>query len=172
MIRMLSLLVLAAPGAAWAGPKRDAVMDLLNAFEDTVREADLAALGDGVDAELMEIADDAQVPTTRRARAISGLQYYRTDTVRTFLEKHLETKSSVSMLRRKAAASLAAWGPTAVATLAPVLGDSDVQLRIAVAQALGRIGDDPARKLLQDRLAAEPEPAVKEAITKSLGVQR
>jgi HEAT repeat protein len=170
MIRTICLLVLAAPLSAWAGPKRAAVMDLLNAFEEPIREADLAALGDGVDAELMEIADDAQVPASRRGRAVTGLQYYKTDTVRTYLEKQL--KGDVSLLRRKAAASLAAWGPTAVPALTPVLSDSDVQLRIAVAQALGRIGDESARKALQERLASESEPVVKEAIDKALGVPR
>lgn len=172
MIRTISLLVLALPVAASAGPKRDAVMDLLNAFEEPVRAADLAALGDGVDTELMEIAADPEVATTRRGRAVTSLQFYETDTVRTFLEARLVSGATESLLRRKAAASLAAWGAAATPILGPVLGDRDVQVRIAVAQALGRVGDATARKLLRDRLATEPEPAVQEAITKSLAVQR
>lgn len=172
MIRMISLLVLAAPVASWAGPKHDAVMDLLNAFEEPLREADLVALGSGVDAELMEIADDTQVPATRRGRAIVGMQYFKTDTVRSWLETRLASTTSESILRRKAASSLAAWGPSAVAVLGPVLADSDVQVRIAVAQALGRVGDDAARKALQDRLGAESVPAVKDVITRELAVQR
>jgi HEAT repeat protein len=168
-LMMSSVVAALLAGPAWAGPKRDAVMDLLNAFEHTAGEAELRALGDGVDAELMEIADDAAVPATRRGRAVSALQFYPTDTVRGFLERHL--KASDALVRRKAAYSLAAFGSAAVPSLTAALSDADVQLRIAAASALGTIGSDPAKQALRGRLASEGEGAVKDAITRALESQ-
>ena len=73
MIRTATLFALAALAApAHAGALRSPVMDLLNAYEDTASGDELRALGEGVDAELMEIADDKAVPISRRARAISS----------------------------------------------------------------------------------------------------
>jgi HEAT repeat protein len=167
-LSVCALALLLPLASAWAGPQRDAVLELLNAYEDVPSQADLAALGDGIDQELMEIADDAKVPSTRRGRALSALQHYRTDDVRTFLEAHVDA-SDKGILRRKAAWSLAAWGDDAVAKLQGALADDDVQLRIAVAQALGSIGTDTARAALTARLDPEPETAVKDAIRKALG---
>jgi HEAT repeat protein len=167
-----TMLLLAWPVAAWAGPKHDAVMDLLGASEDPVRQADLVALGDGVDAELMAIALDPEVPTTRRGRALGSLQYYATDGVRHFLEAQLAEPTGHSLLRRTAAASLAAWGPVAVPVLAHALSDADLQVRIAVARALGRIVAPSAKQALQARLRAEIDATAKQAITASLAVQR
>ncbi|MEQ1505286.1 MAG: HEAT repeat domain-containing protein [Myxococcota bacterium] len=166
MSRVLGVLALLVPALAWAGPKRDAVMDLLNAIEEPVREADLTALGDGVDAELMSIADDAAIPVSRRGRAVSALQYFKTEPVRVFLEGHLAAGDA--LVRRKAAYSLAVFGPSAVAPLSKALGDADVQLRIAAAQALGQLGDAAAHQALTARLGSEREPAVRDAITKAL----
>lgn len=170
MNRWMRALLLGAllPATAWAGPNRDAVMDLLNAYEDVPAKSDLDALGDGIDLELMEIADDHAVPSTRRGRAISALQHYPTDAVRAFLDAHL-ADADKGILRRKAAFSLAAWGDGAVDTLSGALTDDDVQLRIAVAQALGSIGTDASRQALQARLESESEAAVSEAIQKALG---
>lgn len=171
MRTVLAILALGLSAPALAGEKHDAVMDLLNGFEDPVREADLAALGDGVEVELMQIAEDKAVPATRRGRAVSALQYYRTDAVRAFLEKHLADPHD-GLIRRKAAWSLAAWGEPAVPLLTGALGDADVQLRIAAAQALGTIPHESAKAALRARLSAETESAVKDAIGKSLGEVR
>jgi HEAT repeat protein len=118
----------------------------------------------------MSIADDTTVPVTRRGRAVSALQYFRTDAVRGFLEA--KVKAGDPLVRRKAAYSLGAFGAPAVAPLTGALGDADVQLRIAAATALGTVGGEPALQALRDRLAAEPEAAVRDALTKALGGTR
>ncbi|MCA9489676.1 MAG: HEAT repeat domain-containing protein [Myxococcales bacterium] len=162
----LTLLLLAA--ASWAGEKRDAVLELLGAFEEPVAQKNLEALGEGVDVELMAIADDHAVPHSRRGNAVVALQFYPTDPVHTFLVAHLAPGND-ALLRRKAAHSLAAFGAAAVPELAPSLADDDTQVRIAVVHALGRIEDPTARTALESRLPQEPEPAVKDAIAKALG---
>src|SRR5687767_12731606 len=162
MSRTLVWVALCVPGLAFAGEKRDAVMDLLNAIDSPPREADWKALGDGVDAELMEIAVDTSVPTTRRGAAVTALQYYPTDTVRAFLEGRLA--STDALVRRKAVYSLAAFGPSSVPKIAGALSDADVQLRIAAANALGTIADESAKAALRARQPIEGEKAVQDAI--------
>ena len=167
---VLALGMAIAAGPAWAGPHRQAVLDLLNAYEHVATEAELRAIGEGVDAELMAIAEDAAVPLTRRGRAVSALQYFRTDAVRSFLET--KVSAGDALVRRKAAYSLAAFGAPAVGPLTAALGDADVQLRIAAAAALGTVGGEAALQVLRDRLAAESEPAVRDALTKAIGGTR
>jgi len=168
MLRWMALLALGAPGVAWAGDTRDALLALLNAYEEPVREADLKALGEGVDAELVAIASDATIPLTRRGRAISALQFYRTEVVRAFLETQLAPASD-GLLRRKALYSLAAFGPAGLRAIVPLLSDPDVQVRIAAANALGSVSDPAAQQALADRSAVEREPAVLDAIRRAQG---
>ncbi len=154
---------------AHAGPHRDAVLDLLNAFEGAATADEMRAIGAGVDAELMEIADDGAVPTSRRGRAVSALGFFPSDGVRTFLESHLK-KADRPLLRRKAAMSLAAgWGEASVDVLAKELGDSDVQVRIAVVRALASVEAEAAKQVLREHLEAEQETAVRAAIEGALG---
>ncbi len=169
MSRTVVALALAAllPLAARAGEHRDAVMDILNAYEVTASKADLDALGDGVVAELMEIAVDAEVPASRRGRAISALQFYPTDEVRAFLEARL-VDADKSLYRRKALGALAAFGPSAVPVIAPYLKDRDEQVRMAAARSLGRIGGDEARGALEARRKKEKVASVREVIDAAL----
>lgn len=155
---------------AQAGDLRDPVMDLLNAFEDVAEEADLKALGAGVDAELMEIADDDDVPLSRRGRAVTALHYYKTAKVHTFLDGHLSNEAMTSIIRRKAAWSLGTgWGTESVDDLSPFLSDKDVQLRLAVVEALGAVGGADAHAALKTRRTKEDNDTVNAAIDKALG---
>lgn len=168
MRRALLILMASLPTLAWAGPHRAAVLDLLNAYESTPTAAELKAIGPEVDAELMEIADDGAIPLSRRGRAVSALAWFPSDRTRTFLEDRLQ-KGDKSILRRKAAYALAeGWQDRAFLPLSTALSDSDVQVRIAVANALGRLDSDRAREALRGQLEKEPEASVREAIQKSL----
>lgn len=168
-MRCVLLLLAMLPSIAWGGPHRDAVLDLLNAYESVPSRADLVAIGDDVDAELMAIADDGSVPTSRRGRAVTALQHVPNPQVRAWLERRLERDDS-SLLRRKAAWALAkGFGEGAIPALGRALDDADAQLRIAAAQALGSLDSASARATLKGRLAQETEPAVTAAIRKSMG---
>ncbi len=167
---LYALVALLLPLSAVAGDKRDAVLELLNAVEESPSAAELTALGDGVDAALMEIAQDTAVPHTRRGRAVSALQHFPSDPVRAFLEGQLD--GTDGLLRRKAAWSLAVWGASAVPKLSDALGDDDVQLRIAAAGALGAIDAPEAKTALELRLKKEKEQPVLDEIHEHLGATK
>ena len=170
-LRAALLGLLCLPTTSLAGPLRTPVLELLSGYEATATPADLAQLGDGVPAELMEIADDASVASSRRSRAITALQHYPTPDVRGFLEAHLD-KADKGILRRKAAMSLGAgFGAAAVPVLAKHLADEDTLVRVAVVQSLGMTSSAEAREALQARLDVEPVESVKEAIGKALEVK-
>lgn len=169
-MRALLLTALLIPTAADAGALREPVMDLLNAYEDTATAEQLSALGEGVTDELMEIAVDGEVPSSRRGRAVSALGHFPADDTRAFLDARLADADTSSLIRRKAAYALAAgWGEGAVRSLAGALADDDVQLRIAAAHALGELSDQAAKDALEARLAVEDSDAARDAIEKALG---
>jgi len=164
----LTGVILCMAGVAWAGPQRDAVLDVLSGIEQPPTQEVLLALGDSVTEELLEIALDSSVPVTRRGRAITALAFFPTDPVRAFLESQLAEGES-PLFRRKAAGALAAgWGVAALPLLQGALEDSDAQLRIATVGALAQIDDEAARTMLQERLVTEADPTVKDTITKAL----
>jgi hypothetical protein len=162
------LLFLAWAGSAAAGEQREAVLDLLNAYEATATADDLKRLGDGVELELISIADDQSVPTTRRGRAIVALGHFPTVPVRAWLEIQLHDRAKESIFRRKAAWALAVgFGDQVVEThLKSAIADDDVQLRIAVANALGQLRTSAALGVLEARLEQESDEAVRLAIKK------
>ena len=165
MITLLSLL-LTQPAAA--GDLREPALDLLGAYEDVPSAEDFRALGEGVVGELMEIGVEAQVPRSRRGRAVSALAFFPEAEVQGYLEARLADASDDSIVRRKAAYALGAgFGAAAVGPLGAALADDDLQLRIAAAGALGALGE-PGRGALEGRLDAEPEAAGREAIEKAL----
>ena len=167
-LRAAALLLLAYAPLASAGNLRTQVLDLLNAYEDTATAEELKALGPKVDQELMHIADDDHVPSSRRSRAITALGFFPGDDVRDFLVSHTEAADK-GILRRKAVMSLAvAYGEEAVPTVAKALADDDDLLRVAAAQALALIDAEASTTALRSRLVVEQSAAVKEAIDKAL----
>ena len=170
MARLTPVLLLwALAGTALAGPLTEPVTSLLDGIEHAPTAAEFAALGDGVDTELLAIAADASAPTSRRGRALSALAFYPTQDVRTALEQVLGEEQGKSLLRRKAAGSLGAgFGDDATSVLEAALSDDDPQLRIAVVHALGAIDTDTARAALSARRGVESQSAVVEAIDQAL----
>lgn len=153
--------------SAFAADTRGAVLDLLNAYEDGPTAEQLRALGDGVGSELLAIATDASVPLSRRARAVSALQHFRSDAAVAWLAVELSTGEPI--LRRKAAWSLAILeGDAAIPALGAALADPDVQLRMAAAHALGGLGTPAAKVALQARLDAETDAVVRATLTQEV----
>lgn len=167
---LLVVAALCAAMPAMAGAQHDAVMDLLNAYEATATADQLKALGEGVDAELMAIADDSGVAPSRRGRAVTALQYFPSETSKNWLATRLVDDAAEAIVRRKAALSLGVVaGAEGVTALTTALSATDAQLRIAAAQALGKVGTPEAVAALQGRLANEPETAVRMAIATAMG---
>lgn len=154
-------LLLAVP--ALAGPLRDSVMSMLSAYEAPIDAASVVALGDGAGAELVAIADDATVPPTRRARALTALQHVpQTPEVAEAFRRHL--RGSEPLLQRHAALSMVVLGNDAVDDLTAVLSSDDVALRVAAVQALGRISTKEAKAALTAHGAKETAGRVHEAL--------
>lgn len=152
---------------ALAGELRDDVVAQLDAIEEPPTRESLAALGDGVAAELIAIAQDSSATRTHRAKALHALGYFPSADSRLVLTTALD--GGDSKLQRRAVHALAnGWGQAAVADVTPALSSSDVQLRAAAAKALGRVGGPDARAALQQRLPSETEPMVREIIEAAL----
>ena len=162
---MLSLLI----GLALAqDPDLDRqVKDLLGQMDSPATAEDYRALGEGVDAVLVQVALDESQPRTQRGRAVQALGYFPTESTQETLTTLLGGDDST--LKRKAVFALCiGWDAAALPLVEPALSDEDVQVRISTAKALAMIEGDAADALLTARLEVETEPAVQKALTKSL----
>ncbi len=161
------LIMLAASLPAAAGELREQVLEQLSGVEDPPSAEALMALGDGVDAVLMEIAADDSLPRTRRGRAVHALGSFPTETGKTHLLATLAAEDSY--LARKAVYALGSgWGEAALPELSQALASEDLRLREAAAHAMAGIDAEPVRAALTERLAVESEPTVRDAITAAL----
>ena len=160
-------LALVAPTTAHAGALRAPVLSALSGIEDVPSADDLRSIGDGVEAELMELAQDSALAPTQRARAVHALGWFPSDGSRALLLSTLS--SGDSLLARKAAYALAnGWGDASVPLLQPALASADVQLRIATVRALDGVGTESARGALGGHLTVEANAEVAATIRKAL----
>lgn len=144
-------------------------LDLLSAYEDPATEADWKALGAGVDAELLAIAQDASLSHTRRANAVFALGFFPSANVRTYLAGLVADEPADGIFRRKAVYALAnGYGEGALPELRGALASSDVHLRAATARAVAKIGTPTAKKALEERLAVESDRMVRDTLTAAL----
>ena len=59
-------------------------------------------------------------------------------------------------------------GPQAIGALTPLLDDPQISIRDSAARALGRIGNADSKAALEEHLAKEQDPQVRENIQRSL----
>jgi HEAT repeat protein len=129
--------------------------------------ATLKGLGKGVFEALSSIAEDEGSPLEVRARALASLSYLDDPRVSTELVQALSGRNS--LLTRTALFGLArVKGVAAVPQIAPFLSDPNATVRLAAAEALGRIGGGSARLVLQQRLGGETDPSVRDALARAL----
>jgi HEAT repeat protein len=162
---LVFLLGMSLPAAA--GELREQVLEQLSGIEDPPSAAALAALGEGVDEVLLQIAADDSLARTKRGRAVHALGYFPTESGRALLVATLDAPDRY--LARKAVYALGnGWGEAAIPELSRALSSSDLHLREAAVSAMAGIDADPARQALSDRLAVESDPTVRDAITAAL----
>lgn len=158
---------LLASTSALAGDLREPVLTLLSGIEDPPSAESFAPLGQGVEAELLEIAQDGEVSRSKRARAVHALGWYPSAATQGYLEQMLG--SNDRLMARKAAYALAnGWADGAVPVLSLALQDQDVQLRVAAARALDSIDSAASRAALVERLAQETNATVQSTIQTAL----
>jgi hypothetical protein len=123
---------------------------------------------------LMAIASDQAAPETVRARALSALAYARGLKVQTFLENFVVSRTppldaTDRLLLRRAAVALGWQGDARlVEVLAPLLDNTDADVRLDAAVALGLGRTRGAEAPLRARLTAETDAAVRRQIEASL----
>jgi HEAT repeat protein len=109
---------------------------------------------------------------TRRARAVVGLRHFPTRATWRLLSALLADERAPSLVRRKAASSLAAaFGDSSVPALEARAGDPDPRLRDDVARALATVGSPRAREVLRQRLGVETT-WVRATVLRALGASR
>ncbi len=153
--------------SASAADHPTALMDLLNAYEVVPDAPALLALGPEVDLLLQAVANDVEVPLTRRGRAVSSLRYFPNPANQQWLVVALGS-SPEGFLRGKAALALAdAFDDAAIPAIEAAWVGADIQLRVALATALGLIESEVANQSAAAHLQAEREPAVRTALEKA-----
>jgi HEAT repeat protein len=158
----------AAPAVALDPVRRARVEQTLAGNGYVPDAAVLKAFGPGTFEALASIADDEGAPPEVRARALASLSYLDDPRAPAELTRALQAAQS-SLLVRTALFGLArVRGNAAVAQIAPFLSDRNPTLRLAAAEALGRIGGAAAQHALQQRRDAETDPAVRDALARAL----
>ncbi|RKG69789.1 HEAT repeat domain-containing protein [Corallococcus sp. CA054B] len=157
-----------SPAAVVPGPLRTEALGLLS--QPTVApEAAWRRFGPEVVPVLAALAEDTSVPDAQRMRAVTALARVESPEAGQTLQAMLEDPHRPSDVRSQAAAALSQrLGFEAVKTLQARLVDRDLRLREAVAQALGRLGGQRVREVLEERLPLEDIPQVREALQQGL----
>ena len=151
------------------GPLRARVLRLLDATEALPREAEWAPLGPAALGELLGLVRDPETPETQRTRAVAALAVVAHPEAAAQLEALLRDPSTPIPLRAAAVFALGRRaGHSALPALSPLLRDGSEQVRASAARALGRLGGSEARKVLEEQLALEEHPTVREALQQGL----
>jgi hypothetical protein len=162
-------LVVSAPlPAPEPGPLRTEALGLL-ARPTPPPEAAWRKLGPEVVPVLAALAEDMSIPDAQRMGAVTALARVESPQAGQTLRAMLEDAERPSEIRSQAAAALGqCLGFEAVQTLRARLEDRDLRIREAVAQALGRLGGQQVREVLEERLPLEDVPRVREALQRGL----
>jgi len=160
------LLAVLAPCPALAQDAA-AVRTMLSGVEDAPSAAEWEALGPGVIAVLVELHDERRELPIVRLRAVWAARFFPSAESRGFLERVVRTEGG--LVRRTAAESLAAaFGASAVPSLAPLLSDADPAVREGVIRALGRLGGAAASAALRSHRAAEADADLRALVERTL----
>jgi HEAT repeat protein len=148
------------------------------ATHDVAAVQDLRAVQASPEALLMTIADDARVQGLTRARAVSALALLPSTRAQAFFGRLVKDKAKSKdpgerLVVRRAALALG-WmaGPGTPESLATLFDNDDEAVRLDAAIALGLTRSEEAAGYLQQRLAAESSPRVRDQIDRQLRILR
>lgn len=143
--------------------------EVLELLDRDAAAADWRALGDGAVPELVRVANSSAMRGERRRRAVAALGAIGTPAALERLRALALDAKGPPAHRAQAVAALAkVQGKPAVADLAPLLAKAQGELCTAVAQALASLGGADAKQALEERLAREDRPELRELLQKSL----
>lgn len=161
--------LMSEPTPSTAAALRARVEALLQDEDVYQHEGDWKPLGPDALAVLVQVAADPNVPSAWRARAVASMGFVENPEAVERLHALLDDSGSHPTLRANAAFALALRsGPEALSALLPHLQDGQQQVREAVALAIGRLGSVEAQRALEERLPAEEDLLVRDAIQQGL----
>lgn len=143
---------------------RQKLVDLMSGYEHSPTAAEFAKLGPAreVEAALVELSRDGSIRANQRVFALTSLRFYPGPAARARMEEVLQDPAAPAAMRRPAVGAYAeGWRADAVPLLAKLAEHEDPHTRKAAVRALGEVGTPEARKVVEARAAAEPEPMVK-----------
>ncbi len=148
---------------------RAQVESLLNGYERMPTDEDWKAVGPEALGVLEQIYRDPKALPSRRTRAVASMAQVDHPAAGDTLKAILQNPRVEAQYRSTAALALGArLGSFAVPVLEGSLKDGDGAVREATARAMGRVGGPDARRSLEEQLANEQDPAVREVIQQSL----
>ena len=167
---LVALGCLLLPAAVQATPPTKAQLaQMLSGYEHTPGASEWRALGGETLPVLIDLYDDAGVPSYVRLRAVHAVSFYPSPATRTFLLAVARAPRQSDLFVRQAVLGLVrAFGARALADVEPFLAHPEPVVREAAAAGLGRIHSQPARDALGARLPVETDAVVREAITRAL----
>ena len=143
--------------------------DVLGLLDRDAPASEWRALGDAAVPALERVANSTAMRGERRQRAVAALGAIGTPAAIERLRAFALDAKGQPPYRAQAVAVLAkAQGTAAVVDLAPLLAEAKGELCTAVAQALASLGGPNAKEALEQRLAREDQPEVRELLQKSL----
>ncbi len=156
---------------------RQQLVFALSAYHGGPTQAQLAALGspEQVASVLRDIARDAAARPSMRQRAVGSLGHFADAHTVDFLERVVDSPSTLEvrrsrdarMLHRRAVSSFARIrGEQAVDKLAAFAARGDLQLRLTAVAALGRFGGKAGRARLRELRAEIEQPLLLRTMNK------
>ncbi|VAX26171.1 hypothetical protein MNBD_NITROSPINAE02-1693 [hydrothermal vent metagenome] len=123
-------------------------------------------------ASLIKMANDSEVFTVIRARALFALEYYKNDEVSRLI-RDVAKSDSIPYMRSSAYGALVrSEGVRALDAFRDGLGDKDTMVRLSAARSLRQVGGARARAILERASLAEKNSTVKSVFEKSLKEMR
>lgn len=123
-------------------------------------------------ASLIKIANDLNVFTVIRARALYALTYFNNDEVSRFIRDKAKS-DSIPYMRSSAFGALArSDGEKALDVFSDGLNDKEVMVRLSAARSLRRVGGDRARAILERAASTEKNSTAKSVFDKNLKAMR
>jgi hypothetical protein len=148
---------------------REQVEGLLNGYERMPTDEEWKRIGPDALGVLEQIYLDATALPSRRTRAVASMAQVDNPAAADKLKEILQDGRVDVQYRSTAALALGSrMGSSAVPALEPALKDRDGRVREASARAMARLGSPEARRSLEEQLAKEEDPAVREVIQQSL----
>ncbi len=123
-------------------------------------------------ASLVKMANDPEVFTVVRARALYALNYYKNGEVSQLI-RDVAKGDSIPYMRSSAFGALAqSEGVKALDAFREGLGDKDVMVRLSAARSLRQVGGARARAILERASLAETNSTAKSVFEKNLKEMR